>query len=156
MLLFVSKSKLQLLPPTQNNLHVFICTKRKENYKTFFIYKKLATFQKARQFMLRFIYKKQHTLCHAIFSWTFEVGIFIQKEWNFALHDVSDTKTGQFNRCKTVCLRFWIKNLTIFVTRFFMAFLAFTEGGAHFYMQKECTLRYICICKKNHFALSSL
>ena len=44
-----------------------------------FIYKNPETFQKARQFVLRYIYIKRYTLRYAIFHEIFEVGIYIQK-----------------------------------------------------------------------------
>ena len=43
------------------------------------LYKNIDTLQKARQFALRFIYKKPDTLRYAICHEIFEVGIYVQK-----------------------------------------------------------------------------
>ena len=53
--------------------------KKQRKLRNVFIYKNSDTLQKARQFALRFIYKKLDTLCYAIFPKTFEIGIYIQK-----------------------------------------------------------------------------
>ena len=52
-----------------------------------FIYKKLDTSQKARQFPLRFCIKKFIHLTLQDFHEIFEVGIYIQKSLHFALRD---------------------------------------------------------------------
>ena len=53
-----------------------------------FIYKKPDTLQKSRQFPLRFYIQNKDTLRYTIFHEIFEVGIYIQKAWQFALREV--------------------------------------------------------------------
>ena len=60
------------------------------------IYKKPHTSQKARQFPVRFIYKKHDTLCYAIFHEIFEVGIYIQK------HDTLRYVTFLYTKTQTL------------------------------------------------------
>ena len=54
-------------------------TQKAKMLRNIFIYKNPDTFQKARQFLLRFIYKKPYTLRYGISHEIFEVGIYIQK-----------------------------------------------------------------------------
>ena len=54
-------------------------TQKAKNSKTFFIYKKPDTFQKARRFPLRFYIQKAIHLTLRDFHEIFEVGIYIEK-----------------------------------------------------------------------------
>ena len=56
----------------------FYIPKKQKILRYVFIYKKPDTFQKARQFPLRFIYKKLDTLRYAIVHEILEVGTYIQ------------------------------------------------------------------------------
>ena len=113
------------------------------------IYKKIDTLQKARQFALRFIYKKPDTLQYAICHENFEVGIYVQKLWHFALRGVFIKKSRHFAKSKTICVTFLFSKIrTLCITRFSYNFWNRPRGGGHFYMQKQCTLRYISVSKK--------
>ena len=57
----------------------FIYTKKQNKLRNVFIYKKPDTFQKARQFPLRFYIQKSIHLTLRDFHEIFEVGIYIQK-----------------------------------------------------------------------------
>ena len=61
---------------------------KKQNNGETFLYKNPDTLQKARQFLLQFINKKQDTLCYTIFHESFEFGIYIQEAWHLALCEV--------------------------------------------------------------------
>ena len=74
-----------------------------------FIYKKIDTLLKARQFASRFIYKKLDTLQYAIFHDIFEVGVFVQKVWHFALRDVFIKKTDNSQRARQFALHFYMQ-----------------------------------------------
>ena len=65
----------------------FIYTNGKKVHNNF-IYKNIDTLQKVRQFASRFIYKKPDNLLYEIFHESFEVGVYVQKVWHFALRDV--------------------------------------------------------------------
>ena len=65
----------------------YILKKQKKSWNSY-IYIKPDIFQKARQFPLRFVLKNPDILCYTIFHEIFEVGIYIQNAWNFALRDV--------------------------------------------------------------------
>ena len=56
-----------------------IYTKKQKNFPNVFIYKKPDTFQKAKQFSLRFCIQKAIHLTLRDFHEMFEVGIYIQK-----------------------------------------------------------------------------
>ena len=58
-------------------------------------------------------------------------------------------KARHFAKSKTIYDTFlYTKTLTLCVTRFFIGFLKFAEGGGHLFIEKQCTLRDICILKK--------
>ena len=62
-----------------DNAHVYI-HKKQNILRNVFIYKKQDTFQKARQFPLRFYIQKAIFLTFRDFDEIFEVGIYIKKE----------------------------------------------------------------------------
>ena len=57
----------------------FYIQKKQKKCQTFLNAKTQKRFQKARQFPLRYIYKKPYILLYTIFHGIFEVGIYIQK-----------------------------------------------------------------------------
>ena len=69
-------------------MRTFIYRKSKKTLRNVFTYKKPDTFQKARQFPLRFYIQKAKHLTLRYFHEMFEVGIYMQKAWHFALCDV--------------------------------------------------------------------
>ena len=86
-----------------------IYTKSKK-LRNIFIYKKPDTFQKARQFPLRFYIQKTLHLTLLDFDEIFEVGIYIQKASHFALHDVLIyKKLDTSQKARQFPLRFYIQ-----------------------------------------------
>ena len=79
--------------------------------KNFFIYKKPDTFQKARQFPLRFYIQYAIHLTLRGFHKNFEVGIYIQKASHFALGDVFIyKKLDTSQKASQFAIRFIYKN----------------------------------------------
>ena len=99
-----------------------------------FIYKKPDTFQKARQFPLRFYIQKAIDLTLRDFREIFEVGIYIQTVWHFALRDVfiyKNLDTSQ--KARQFVIRFYMqKSGTFALHDFSLNFLKFAEGGGTF------------------------
>ena len=122
-------------------MHVFIYTKSNK-FPNVFIYKTPDTSQKARQFLLRFYIQKARHFTFCNFHENFEVGIYIQKAWYFAVREVFIYKI-QTLRKKQDNLRYvlYTKIRTLCITQFSWIFLKLEEKGGIF------------ICKKNHFAL---
>ena len=77
-MIFVYERKLRGLPSSKDNAHAYIHKNQKE-CRNVFIYKNPDTFQKARQFSLRFYKQKAMNLTLRDFHKIFEVGIYIQK-----------------------------------------------------------------------------
>ena len=148
-----------------------------------FIYKKPDTFQKARQFPLRFNIQKSIHLTLRDFHEIFEVGIYIQKAWHFAVGDVFIYKrldTSQKGR--QFAISFYIqKSGTFALHNFSLNFWNLRRGGRFIYsknnvlcmtffiLKKQCTLRYVAeeqrswhyalhfnIQKTKHFSLCSI
>ena len=71
----------------------FYIHNKQKKLRNGFLYKKPDTFQKLDNFRYVFIYKKPYTLGYEIFHEIFEVVIYIQKAWHFALRDVLYTKS---------------------------------------------------------------
>ena len=114
-----------------------------------FIYKNPDTFQKARQFALRFYIQKARHFTLRNFSWNFWSWHLYTKimslcvTWRFYIQ-----KTRHFEKSKTICVMFlYTKSRTLCITQFSIEFLKFTEGGI-FKGIKQFTLRYIFIWKK--------
>ena len=57
----------------------FYIHKKQKQLPNVFLHKKPDTFQKPRQFLLRFIYKKPYTFRYGFFLKCFEVRIYLQK-----------------------------------------------------------------------------
>ena len=134
-------------------------TKSKINCETFLYTKSQTIFKKLHNFRFVFISKKQYTLHYGIFHEIFEVGIYIQKSWHFALRDVFIYK-------KLDNLRYvFISKIRHFcVTRYFIEFLKFAEGGDINALKKILCVKFLywktiyfallfCIHRAWHFAL---
>ena len=89
-------------------VHVLIYTKRKSSETFINTYKNPDTFQKSRQFSLRFYSKKSPTLyVTQVFMNCLKLAfIYIQKEWHFAFRDIfiykkpdTSKKARQFALC---------------------------------------------------------
>ena len=157
----VYECKLWWLPSSKNNTHVDI-HKKQNKLLNVFIYKKSDTFQKARQFPLRFYIKKEIHLTLWDFHENFEVGIYIQKAWHFVLRDVFIYKkfdTSQ--KARQFAIRFYIQKFGTFALHdFSLNFWNLRRGWdiyvlkkqctlcEIFILQKQCTLRYVAICKE--------
>ena len=63
----------------RNTMCTFYIYKWQNKLQKIYIYRKIDTLQKARQFASRFIYKKPDTLRYAICHEIFEVSIYVQK-----------------------------------------------------------------------------
>ena len=65
----------------------------------------------------------------------FEVGIYIQKSWHFALREVFIYKQlDTLQKARQFAIRFYIKNPALCVKRFFIEFLKFSEEGGHLFI----------------------
>ena len=136
-------------------------THKSKKLRNVLTYKTPYTFQKARQFPLRFLYTKIISFKLRDFSWIFEVGIFIQKSWHFTLRDVFIYKKLDTSpKSKTICYTFLYTKIRHFVLRdFSLNFWNLRRGGGiylfkkmhfawHFYIEKLRTLRYVAIYKE--------
>ena len=95
--------------------------------------------KKARQFPLRFyIHKFMHFMLRG-FHEIFEIGIYIQKAWHFALHDVFIWKNPEtLQKSKTNFVTFlYTKIRTLCVTRFLIEFFKLAEGGENIFIIKK-------------------
>ena len=116
-----------------------------------FIYtKSQALCNKQDNFRSVFIYKKQDTLHCAILRGNFEVGIYIQNSWHFALRDVFIYKNPEISQeARQFALRSYIQKSGHFTLRnFSLIFLNWRRGGGIFALKKQCTLRHIFMCRK--------
>ena len=131
-IVFVYEWKWWWLPSSKHNAHVYIHKKQK-NYETFFIYKDPDTFQKARQFTLRFYIQKSIHLTLWDFDEIFEVGIYIQKEWHFALCDVFIyKKLDNSQKARQFEIPLYIqKSGTFALHDFLLNFWNLRRGGRH-------------------------
>ena len=105
------------------------------------IYKKPDTFQNARQSPFGFYIHKAIHFRLQDFHEMFEVGIYIQKEWHFALCDIYICKS--YTLCKkqdNLRYVFIYKYLTLCITKNFIELLNFAEGGGRIIIIKQCTL----------------
>ena len=119
--------------------------KSKNNCETF-LYTKIRTlFKKQDNFRYTFIYKKARHFTLRDFLWKFwswhldTKSMTLCVTWRFYIQ-----KARYFGKSKTICVIIFIG----FFNFVFIEFLKLVEGGGHFNMQKKCTLRYICIFKK--------
>ena len=116
----------------------FLYTQKAKTIAKLFLHKNPYTFQKARQFPLRFyINKNPYTLRYGIFYEIFEVGIYIEK-------------TRHFAKIKTICDTFlYTKTRHFLVTQIFIEFLKFAEWRDIYRLKKQYTLLDIFILKNN-------
>ena len=103
----------------RNTTRTFIYTKSQKVW-TVFIYKNPDTVQKARQFPLRLYIYKAIQLTLLDFHEIFEVDMFIQKAWRFALRNVFIYKNlGTSQKARQFAIRFYIQKSGIFSLRNF-------------------------------------
>ena len=101
---------------------IFIHTvhKNKNKLRNIFICKKPGTFQKARQFPLRFNIQKAIHLTLQDFHEIFEVGIYIQKALHFALRAVFIyKKLDTSQKSRQFAIRFYMQKSVTFSLRDF-------------------------------------
>ena len=133
----------------------FLFTKSHTLYVTQFFIKVLSLafiyIQNAWYFALRgvFIYKKQDSSKK---TRQFVLFFEIQKAWHFALRDFSlnfwnwRRGGGHFYKQKnSLCVKFLYAKTMYFPLRFYIQ--QDRHFASHFYMQKQCTLRYVFISK---------
>ena len=91
----------------------------------------------------------------------FEVGMYIQKAWHFALRDIFIyKKLGTSQKARQFAIRFYIQKSGSFALRnFSLNFWNLRRGGGillkkimyfalHFYIEKQFTLRYVAMYKE--------
>ena len=101
--------KLQWLPSSKVNANLFIYTKSKTNCETFLYTKSQTLFKKLDNFCDVFRFKKPYTLRYGTFHEIFELGIYIQKAWHFALRDVFIyKKLDTSQKARQFAIRFYI------------------------------------------------
>ena len=107
-------------------------TQKAKKSRNVFLYKKPDTFQKARQFPLRFYIQKAIHLTLRDFHDIFEVGIYIQKAWHFELREVFIyKKLDTSQKAKQSAIRFYIQKSGTFALRnFSLNFWNLRRGGA--------------------------
>ena len=127
----------------------FYLYKKQKKLRNVFIYKKPDTFQKARQFPLRFYTQKAIHWRYGIFM------KFLKLAFIFKKHDTLRYVT--FIYSKSMTLRKKQDNLLSFlytqirhfsVTRFFHWIFEICGGGGYLFLKRQCTLREIFILKK--------
>ena len=113
-----------------------------------FLYTKSQTLcKKQDNFCYVCLYKNQDTLRYAIFHENFEVNIYTQKAWHFALCDIIIYKKRDTSqKARQFVLSFYIKKSTLRYTIFHGIF-EIGGGRGEFYMKKQYTLRYILYAK---------
>ena len=120
---------------------------KQNNCETFLSTKSHTPFKKLDNFRYVFIYKKQYTLRCGIFYEFFEIGIYIQKAWHFALRDVFIYKNPYtFQKAWQFVLPFYVQKFRHFTLRNFWWNLwnwhLYTKSMTlyvtwHFYIQKS-------------------
>ena len=115
----------------------FIYTQKTKKLLNILIYKKPDTFQKARQFPFRFSIQKAIHLTLRHFHEIFEVGIYIQKAWHFALRDVfMHKKLDTSQKARQFAIRFYIQKSGTFALRDFSLNFWNLRRGGHFFIKK--------------------
>ena len=114
----------------------FTYTKRRKKLQNVFIYKKPDTFQKIQKFI---------HLTLRDFHETFEVGIYIQKAWHFALRDVLICKKlDTLQKARQFAIRFDMQKSGTFLLRdFSLIFWNLRRGSRKLDTSVEPILRYI-------------
>ena len=120
-----------------------------------FIYTKSKILRKKQDnFRYLFIYKNHDTLRYAFFCENFEVGIYIQKSWHFALPDIFIYKKRDTSqKSRQFALRFYIQNLD--TLRYAISHWTFEigGGGGNFLYLKNALYVIFLYVKTIHFAL---
>ena len=116
-----------------------------------FIYKNGDTFQKAVQFPFCFYIQKARHFTLSDISWNFWSWHLITKSMTLCVTGrFYIQKARYFAKSKTICVTFLCSKIrTLCITRFFIEFLKFAEGGGIFKCKKQCTLSYIFMLKNN-------
>ena len=139
----------------QKTTCTFLYIEKEKNAKRFYMHKKQDTSQKARQFPLRFIYKKHDTLHYAIFVKMLKLAFIYKK------HDTLRYVTFIYTKIRALLKKqdnllcvFIYKIWTLCVTRFLIEFLKLAEVGGTFHIKKIMHFAfYFYIRKIMHFAL---
>ena len=128
----------------------FIYTKSKKKLRNVFIYKKPDTFQKARQFPLRFYTQKAIHWRYGIFM------EFLKLEFIFKKHDTLRYVTFIYSKSMTLRKKqynlryvFIYRNPALFRYAIFIEFLKFAEGGG-IYLSKNNVLCVTFLYWKNN------
>ena len=135
--------------------------KAKKIAKRFYI-QKARHFSKNKTISVTFLYTKSNTLDVTGFSWNFWCWHSYTKSMTLCVTwRLYIQKSRHFAKIKTICYTFLYTKIRHFcVTRFFIEFLKFAEGGGiyllknimyfawHFYIEKRCTLRYVARYKE--------
>ena len=129
-------------------------TQKAKKLRNIFIYKKPDTFQKARQFPLRFYIQKAIHLTLRDFHEIFEVGIYIQKAWHFALRDVFIyKKLDTSQKARQFVIRFYIQKSGTLRYAIFIEFWNLRIRGRHLSLKKRMHFAWnLYIEKTMHFA----
>ena len=126
---FAYEWKLQWLPSSKDNAYVYI-HKKQINCKTFSNTKNHTLFKKIDNSRYVFIYKKAIHLTLRDFRGIFEVGIYIQKLWHFALRDVFiSKKLDTSQKARQFAIRFIYKNLALLRYAIFHWIFGICGGG---------------------------
>ena len=148
--------KLRWLPSSKDTAHVYIHKKQK-NCGAFLHTKSHTLFKKLDNFRYVFIYKSD-TLDVTGFLWNF---------WSCHLYTKSMTlcvtwrvyiqKARHFAKSKTICDTFLYQKIRHFcVTRFFIEFLKFAEGGGHLFIKKNVLCMTFLYLKINALCVTLL
>ena len=126
----------------QNTAFTFQYIQKVKNCETL-LYTKIQThFKKQHNFRSIFIYKKQDTLRYSMFHKFFEVEIYIQLSWHFALSEVFIYKRPESSQKeRQSALRFYIQKSGHFTLRDFHWIVEIGGGGGEWLSLKKCTLR---------------
>ena len=135
----------------------FLYTLKSKTIAKLFLHKKPYTFQKARQFPLRFYLQKA---IHLTLRDFYE---FLKLAFIYKKHDTLRQVTFLYTKSQTLRkkqnnLRYvlYTKIRHFCVTRFFIEFLKFAEGGGDLLIKKQCTLRDIFISKNTALCVTFL
>ena len=131
-------------------------TQKSKKCETFLYTKSQTLFKKLDNIRYVFIYKKPYTWRYGIFI------KFLKLEFIYKNHDTLRyvtfyiQKARHFTKSKTIWDTFlYTKIRHFYVTRFFIEFLKFSEGGI-FIEKKQCILRDIFILKNNALCVTLL
>ena len=148
-----------MTPISERKIAPYHIYKKQKKLRHVYMYKKKARhFSKSTTICVPFLLTKSQTLYVTRFFMNFLKLAFmhIQKAWYFALHDVIYTKSLKLRK-KQDNLRhvfLYTESLTLCITRFFIEFLKFAEGGRHFYIGKTMHLELnLCMKRTVHFTL---